>query len=108
MKIWAIDMLRFVLLLTFSSAVSVSNYYEAIPVFENKVSILEPKDNKHADSLVRCAMFCSFGCKTFNFNHNAGMCLTYSTCHTLNMTVTEMGWQLYNSLSFNTYGKYLF
>lgn len=70
MKIRAFDMLRLLFLFTFSSAALVLQNYEAIPVFENKMSILVPIDNKHADSLVRCAMFCSFGCKTFNYNHN--------------------------------------
>lgn len=105
MKIRAFDIFRLLLHFTLSSANLVLQYYEAIPVFENKMSILDPIDTKPADSLVRCAMFCGFGCKTFSFNHDAGLCLTYNTCHILNKTVTKMGWQLYNSLS---YRKYLF
>nr|XP_034318465.1 plasminogen-like [Crassostrea gigas] len=100
MKIRAFDILRLLLHFTLSSANLVLQYYEAITVFENKMSILDPIDTKPADSLVRCAMFCGFGCKTFSFNHDAGLCLTYNTCHILNKTVTKMGWQLYNSLSY--------
>lgn len=64
MKIRVFYLLSLVLIFTFSSAVFVSQYYEAYAVFENNMSISEPIDYKHADSLVRCAMSCSLGCQT--------------------------------------------
>lgn len=104
MKIRVFYLLSLVLIFTFSSAVFVSQYYEAYAVFENNMSISEPIDYKHADSLVRCAMSCSLGCQTFNYNHNAGLCLTYNTCHALNMTVSEM--ERHNSPSYSKYCKF--
>lgn len=103
MKFNALNLLLFFKFLSFSVAMQFQ-YYEANLEFDNKLPILEPMDKKHADSLVKCAMFCGSGCKCFSFNHHTGMCRSYNSCHILNMT-REAGWQLYLSPSLNTLGK---
>lgn len=100
MKLNALNPLLLFTFLSFSVAV-LSQYYEANLEFDNKVPILEPIDNKNADSLVRCAMLCGSGCKCFSFNHYTGMCRSYNSCHILNMT-SEAGWQFYRSPSLKT------
>lgn len=105
MKLNALNPLLLFTFLSFSVAV-LSQYYEANLEFDNKVPILEPIDNKNADSLVRCAMLCGSGCKCFSFNHYTGMCRSYNSCHILNMT-SEAGWQFYRSPSLKTIGKWL-
>lgn len=103
MEFNALNLLLFFKFLSFSVAMQFQ-YYEANLEFDNKLPILEPMDKKHADSLVKCAMFCGYGCKCFSFNHHTGMCCSYNSCHILNMT-REAGWQLYLSPSLNTLGK---
>ena len=107
MKIRAFDIFRLLLHFTLSSANLVLQYYEAIPLFENKMSILDPIDTKPADSLLRCAIFCGFGCKCFNFNLQTGMCQPYNSCNALDMTVNEIGLRLYDDQTVNTNGEYL-
>lgn len=102
MKFNVLNLILLFTFLSFSVAV-LSKYYEANLEFDNKFSILEPIDSKNGDSLARCAMFCGSGCKCLSFNHYAGMCRSYNSCHILNMT-SEAGWQLYLSPSLNTLG----
>lgn len=106
-KIMVSNIGELLLLFTFLSILvsSVSYYYEAVLGFENKVPISEPIDNRYADSVVRCAMSCGSGCKCFNFNHHTGMCISYHSCHAFNMTVNELGWQLYYRPPLNTLGN---
>lgn len=82
-------------------------YYKAYLEFDNKLSIIKPIYDKHADSISICATFCGFGCKCFNFNRQTGMCRTYNSCNALYMTVNETGWRLYVDPPLNTKGKHM-
>lgn len=86
---------------------SMSKYFKAKLEFDNKVSIVKPIHNRHADSLAMCALFCGFGCKCFNFNLQTGMCRPYNSCNALDMTVNETGWRFYVDPSLNTNGECL-
>lgn len=92
MKIWVFDMLRLVLFFILFLVVLVYYFYEVILEFESKMCVFELKENRYRDFFVRCIMFCSFGCRIFNFNYNLGLCFIYNVCYILNMIVIEMGW----------------
>lgn len=79
-----------------------SQYFKAYLEFDNKLPIIKPIYEKHADSISICATFCGFGCKCFNFNLQTGMCRTYNSCNALYMTVNETGWRLYVDPPLNT------
>lgn len=99
----------FLLLFTLMSLLVglMSQYYKAYLEFDNKLSIIKPINDKHADSISICATFCGFGCKCFNFNLQTGMCRTYNSCNALYMTVNETGWRLYVDPPLNTKGKHM-
>lgn len=99
----------FLLFFTFMSLLVglMSQYYKAYLEFENKLSIIKPIYDKHADSNGMCATFCGFGCKCFNFHLQTGMCRTYNSCNALYMTVNETGWRLYVDPPLNTKGKHI-
>lgn len=99
----------FLLFFTFMSLLVglMSQYYKAYLEFENKLSIIKPIYDKHADSNGMCATFCGFGCKCFNFHLQTGMCRTYNSCNALYMTVNETGWRLYVDPPLNTNGKHM-